>query len=403
MGDFSDFPREPRLAKYELQERFEADPRPHKISLLGGTFKTREGETARLECVRRAVERLHDRGLPSEYLDAAGYRPFLRASEQLVFGNASALRADGLFSAHTPGGTAALRLGADLLRSGTGSHRIWVSDPTWTNHVKVFEAAGLEVRAYPYYRAAERLLDFDALLSGVGKIPAGDTLFLQASTHNPTCLDPTPVQWCRLAEIAAARGLLPFFDVAFFGFHTGVEADLCGLRTFAASGREMLVAASYAKSFGIYNERVGSLTLLGASEPTENAFRRVEHLIRTSYSNPPLHGAALMAELLADEALRDEWENELERIRARMAFVRRRMASRLKAAGVTRDLGHLMRERGLFTRIDLAEGDSDALREEHAIHVPPSGWINVTMITDRDLERVCRALAPFFEPSRVKT
>lgn len=388
----------PPLARTVFLERFAADPRADKLLLAGGTFKEERGNTPLLESVRIATERVHARGISRDYLPITGDPALIDAMEQLLFGATFSQLENRLRTAHTPGGTAALWIGANFLKSAFPNARIHVSDPTWGNHVKVFEQAGLEVATYPYYDAHARTLRFEEMLQTVEQIPAGEILFLQAATHNPTGLDPDLAQWRQLRDVVRKRRLLPFFDVAFFGFANGLAEDLAGLRLCCEDGGELLVATSLSKSMSLYNERVGTLSIVAAS-PTNagNAFSRVEHLIRGSYSNPPLHGAAIAAEVLGDPDLFLLWTNELAAVRKRIAQVRKRFAGSFTKLRPTGNFSYISREHGLFTKFDLREGAIDELRENHALHLGSGGRCNVTAVPDARFEHVCDLIAALLE------
>ncbi len=378
-----------------------ADPRPDKILAATGAWKNERGETPRFECVRVAEDRIRQQDPCRDYLEPAGYLPLCESMQRLLFADEHQMTPDGasvpaawpVRTIHTPGGTAALRLGADLINTAAGRKAIWVSDPTWGNHLKVFRAAGLTVQTYPY-PVENGLLHADRLLESVEAIPEGDVLMLQASTHNPACVDLSLEDWQQLAGIVARRELFPFFDAAFFGFTDGVDEDLAGLRTILAATREAIVVTSLSKSFALYNRRVGTLSIIGRTETaTVNAFEQARHLIRASYSNPPFEGAAVVAEVLCDRHLYAMWEQELERVRARMGGCREDLVRRLREYGVERDLTSLTRERGLFTRFDLTPEQIRTLQAEQAIYLSPTGWLNVTAIADHQTDRFCRCVS----------
>jgi aromatic-amino-acid transaminase len=337
---------------------------------------------------------VHDRELSRDYLPVTGEAAFIDAIESLLCGEQHEKIAPRIRTAHTPGGTAALWIGATLLRSTHPNSAIWVSDPTWGNHIKVFEQAGHTVRSFPWHADQTRRLNFGSIQAAIQGIPEHDVVFLQASTHNPTGLDPALEQWRELRGIIRRRNLVPFVDVAFFGFAEGLREDLAGLSLLLEDGGDLLVATSLSKSMSFYNERVGSLSVVGSTaHAAENAFSYVEHLIRGSYSNPPLHGAAIAAEVLRDAELRAMWEQELAAIRSRIASMRERLVTRLHELAPEQELGHISTERGLFTRFDLADGAVDQIRESHAIHLGSGGRANVTAIPDVRFDDVCRVLA----------
>lgn len=387
----------PEMPKYRILEQFIEDPRPDKLLLSSGAFKNERAETPLFESVRLATARVQQRGLPRDYLDIAGYQPFVDAMERLIFGDThDVLTHNRIQTAHTPGGTAALRIAAELLRSVRPDAAVWVSDPTWGNHVKVFEAAGLSVGRYAYYNAGARALDFAKMLDSLRRIPERDAVFFQAATHNPTCIDPTVEQWRELAHVVQGRELLPVFDVAFFGFQSGIREDLEGMLSFCGPGRELVIATSQSKSFAMYNERVGTLSIVAATaEDAARTFSHVRHLIRASYSNPPLHGAAIIAEILTDPELFATWKKDLQQVRDRMRHCRELLVERLRARGVERDLSYVLRERGMFTQIALTEEQLQELRVRDAIHLSRDGRLNLTALTDRQMERFCDVLARY--------
>jgi len=390
----------PPMQKFQLIEQYLADRRPEKILAATGAYKNERAETPLFECVRIAEDRLRERGPLRDYLEPAGYLPFREAMQRLLscsepqstWGETAPQFDWSIRTIHTPGGTAALRLGADLLNSARPGKTIWVSEPTWGNHRKVFQSAGLAVKTYPY-PVENGLLDVDQLLASIEAIPGGDVLMLQASTHNPTCIDLTIENWRQLAAIVARRELVPFFDVAFFGFTDGLREDLAGFRTILATDCEAIVATSLSKSFALYNRRVGTLSIIGTTDAAaENAFQHARHLVRANYSNPPLEGAALVAEILTDQHLFSIWERELERIRARMRRCREEITRLLCENGVARDLSCITRERGLFSRLDVTPEHTERLRIKQAIYLSPTGWFNVTAIADNQIDRFCRSV-----------
>jgi aspartate/tyrosine/aromatic aminotransferase len=396
MSRFAEVPRLPRIPKYEFRERFDADPRPDKMLVSTGAYKNEKGELPRFDCVRIATDRIRKREMSKYYLDVTGYEPFTQAVNRFLFGESSSiLLHDRVITAHTPGGTVALRLGADFIRSQWPDVSIWVSDPTWGNHIRVFQTAGLSVKEYRYYDAATKDLDFDGLMATVRKIPNGDVLFLQASAHNPTCIDLKPEQWRQLAGVAADKRLLPFFDVAFFGFSKGMREDLEGLMIFCEQVDDLLIALSFSKSFALYNDRIGAFSIVSSSrEDALNVNSHIRPLIRANYSNPPLEGAAVVTAILDDPELTEMWKRDITAIRERIQATRKRLHEGLMSHGVRKDLSHLLRERGLFTTLDLSPEEIDRLRVDHGIHISSAGRINVTSMRDEQVDRFCEIASP---------
>jgi len=382
-----------------FQERFAADPRPDKMLVSVGPYKNEHGELPQFECVRIASERVRQKGLSKYYLDVAGYQPFRDAVNRFLFGAASELITQGrIITNHTPGGTAALRMGADFIKSQWPELAIWVSDPTWGNHIRVFETAGLAVKRYPYYDAQRREFKIDDLLANIEKIPDGDVIFLQASTHNPTCMDPTPDEWARLAKLVAAKRLLPFFDIAFFGFSNGIREDLAGLMVFSEVVDDWMIALSFSKSFALYNDRIGAFAMIGSSKnAVMNVNSHIRPLIRANYSNPPLDGAAVVTEILESPKLYQMWVSEIGKVRRRIETTRKQIVQGLVSQGVERDLTYLLREKGLFTTLDISPEHIDELREVHGIHISSAGRINVTSMTDHQIDRFCQIVSGYIK------
>ena len=381
----------PRLEKYVFQEKFARDTRPGKILASTGAYKNIKGEIPQFQSVQIATRRVREKKLSKAYLDIAGYPPFRAAVDQFLFGGIEDLLAEKrVITIHTPGGTAALRIGADFIQSQWPGTPIWVSDPTWGNHIKVFETAGLTVRKFPYYDASRKTFDLEALLANIEAIPDGNVIFFQGSTHNPTCIDPEPEDWVHIAKLVAKKGLLPFFDVAFFGFSNGIGEDLKGLRIICEKVDDLILAASFSKSFALYNDRIGVLSVLGSTgEAAQNVYSHLRHLIRANYSNPPLYGAAVVTEILIDPDLYQVWEREIAGIRLRIHTNRERLVEVFKSLGVSRDLSHILREKGLFTNLTLPLESIQELQDLQGIYISSTGRINVTAMTDEELDHFC--------------
>jgi aspartate aminotransferase len=378
-----------------LTEAFRRDTNPHKVNLGVGIFMDAHGKTPTLAAVRAAEARLLEKDAPKTYLPIPGDATYGAAVRELLFGAGSeVVTQNRARTAHTPGGTGALRVAGDFLRAVLGKKRIFLSDPTWANHNKVFAAAGLEIATYPYYDAATRGLDFEGMRAALAKLGPDDVVLLHGCCHNPTGVDPTPEQWAALADVWAERGFVALFDLAYQGFGQGLEEDVVAVRAFAARGRELLVCSSYSKNFGLYNERVGALTLVAGDDgAAERAFSHVKATVRANYSNPPMHGAALVSTILGDAALRAQWEEELTGMRRRIRTMREALVQGLKAQGVAQDFSFLTQQNGMFSYTGLTAAQVDALRERFAVYVVRSGRINVAGITEQNLPYLCEAIA----------
>ncbi len=378
-----------------LAEAFDNDPNPAKLNLSIGVYKDADGKTPILRAVKRAEELILRNEATKSYLGIDGMPEYAAAARALIFGADHPIVADQLaVTAHTPGGTGALRVAADFIRKIKGDARVWVSQPTWPNHPNVFRAAGLAVDVYPYFDAAANSLAFDQMLAALGKIPAGDVVVLHGCCHNPTGIDPTPAQWAAIAEVIAAREWLPLFDFAYQGFAEGLREDAAGILALWRPGREMLIASSYSKNFGLYNERVGALTLVaGTPAVAQAALSHIKTCIRVNYSNPPAHGAQIVTTILGSPELRAEWEEEVAGMRSRIRDMRRRFVAGLAAQGVARDFSFIERQHGMFSFTGLTKDQVRRLRDAYSIYIVDSGRINVAGITETNLPVLCKALA----------
>lgn len=378
-----------------LTAAFQRDPNPTKINLGVGVYRDADGSTPVFASVKQAEERLLAREKSKNYLPIEGSPEYAAAVQELLFGSGHPLLGNGCaVTAQAPGGTGALRVAADLLAAHFPGTTVWLSDPTWANHPKVFGAAGLPVRTYPYFDAGRNEVDAQAMLAGLEQAPAGDVVLLHACCHNPTGADPSLPQWQRLAALLAERGLVPLVDFAYQGLGDGLREDAAGLAALVQTGAELLVASSFSKNFGLYNERVGALTLVARdAETAQRALSQLRIAVRTNYSNPPAHGAAIVAQVLGDASLRQQWEEEVARMRGRINGMRELLVETLKAKGVRRDFGYIRRQRGMFSFSGLTAPQVQRLRDEYAIYVVGGGRVNVAGMTKANMDRLCTAIA----------
>ena len=378
-----------------LTEAFKKDARPGKINLGVGVYKDADNNTAIFQSVKRAEERLLRVESSKTYMPIPGAPEYGAAVQRLLFGAGHEILASKrAVTAHTPGGTGALRVGGDFLRKLFPGSRLWISAPTWENHAGVFKAAGLEVMTYPYYDADNKRLAFEEMMRAIETVPQGDIVLFHACCHNPSGMDPDQAQWRALAEAGKRRGVLPFFDFAYQGLGDGLEEDAAGLRAFCRPGCELLVSSSFSKNFSLYNERVGALTLVAASEEAaQRAFSQLKTCIRTNYSNPPAHGASIITAILGDPELRALWESEVTEMRNRINGMRLLFVETLKAKGVTRDFSFITRQKGMFSFSGLTKAQVDALREKYGIYVVGSGRINVAAMTPSNMDALCQAIS----------
>lgn len=377
-----------------LADLFRADDRPNKINLGIGVYKDETGKTPVLTSVKKAEQYLLEHETSKNYLSIDGLPDFAHCTQELLFGQGNALIAAGRArTAQTPGGTGALRVAADFLSTQTSVKRVWVSNPSWPNHKNVFNAAGLEVCEYQYYDAANHTLDFDGMLASLKEVKAGDVVLFHGCCHNPTGIDPTAEQWQQLAQLSLANGWLPLFDFAYQGFARGLEEDAEGLRIFAASHQELIVASSYSKNFGLYNERVGAITLVAGDAATaDTAFSQVKYTIRANYSNPPSHGAAVVATILGNDALRTIWQQELSDMRQRIQRMRQLFVNTLADKGAHQDFSFIIKQNGMFSFSGLTKDQVIRLREEFGVYAVNSGRVNVAGMTPDNMSALCEAI-----------
>ncbi|MBO2603549.1 aspartate/tyrosine/aromatic aminotransferase [Shewanella algae] len=378
-----------------LTEAFKADPRTDKVNLGVGIYKDEAGQTPVLKSVKLAEAKLLEEEKTKSYLGIEGVALYNQAVQQLLFGKDNVIIADGrAVTAQAPGGTGSLRVAAEFVLSNTDSKTIWISNPTWANHKNIFETAGLEIKEYSYYQAETHALDFDAMMTDLQQASEGDLVLLHGCCHNPTGIDLNINQWQQVAKLCAEKGLVPMFDFAYQGFGTGIEEDAQGLRAVAALVPELLVANSFSKNFGLYNERIGAVTLVAKdSESAVRAFSQVKRTIRANYSNPPAHGAMIVSTILNDGGLNALWQQELTEMRQRIASMRTLFVESLKAEGVDRDFSFISRQNGMFSFSGLNKEQVARLKDEFGVYIVGSGRISVAGMTKTNMPVICKAIA----------
>ncbi len=375
-----------------LTETFNADPNANKINLAVGVFKDASGQTPVLKCVKQAEKLLLETEKTKTYLGIEGLPDYRKDVGQLLFG--STLDHNRLAIVQTPGGTGGVRVAADFVSQQFPGAKVWVSNPTWENHVNIFKAAGLETDNYRYLDASRTGLDFDAMLADLrDKTKPGDVVLLHACCHNPTGVDPTPAQWQEIAAVLAEKKLLPLVDFAYQGFGRGIEEDAEGLRAIVKQCPELLIASSFSKNFGLYSERVGAAVLVAQEAKAATAgLSQLKRVVRSNYSNPPRHGAAVVATVLANESLKQLWHQELTEMRARISDMRVALVKSLKQHGAKRDFDFLLTQSGMFSYTGLSQMQVDELKSKHHVYIVGSGRINVAGITPSNLEALSKAI-----------
>ena len=380
---------------FGLKKAYNIDSNPAKINLTVGVYKDDEGKTPIFRSVKLAEARLFEEEKSKAYLGIPGSSEYAAAVQALVFGaDHEVVTGSRAVTVQTPGGTGALRVGGELVKRLRRDARIWMSDPTWPNHPNVFAAAGLDLRTYPYYDASTNGLALERMISALRQIPEGDVVLLHGCCHNPTGVDPTPEQWARIADVIQERKLVSFVDFAYQGMGDGLRQDATGVLTLCRSGSEVLIASSFSKNFGLYNERVGALTVVTPSEQAAAAtLSHTEKVIRANYSNPPAHGAGIVATVMNDPTLRTQWEAEVHTMCERINRMRRLFVETLAAKGVAHDFTFIERQRGMFSYSGLTKEQAIALREKHSVYILDSGRINVAGMTEDNMDAICQAIA----------
>ena len=378
-----------------LTDEFKADTRTNKVNLGVGIYKNEAGLTPILESVKLAEQRLLKTEESKNYLGIEGVQAYNSAVQALLFGDDhQVVKNKRALTAQAPGGTGSLRVAAEFLVRNTEAKTIWVSNPTWANHKNIFQSASLTIKEYRYYKAETHDKDFDAMVEDLSSAKSGDLVLLHGCCHNPTGIDLTESQWHTVADICLKQELVPLFDFAYQGFGDGVDEDANGLRILANAVPELLIANSFSKNFGLYNERIGAVTIVAENEAdVKKAFSQVKSTIRGNYSNPPAHGALIVSTILADTELKTLWEVELKEMRERIAKMRTLFVETLKQEGVTQDFSFISRQNGMFSFSGLSKEQVAKLKDEHAVYIVGSGRISVAGMTKNNMPVICKAIA----------
>ena len=385
-------PRDPILG---LNEQFNADTNPSKVNLGVGVYFDDNGKLPLLECVQKAEDALMAKPTPRGYLPIDGIAAYDSAVKALVFGAESDVVQSGRVSTvQAIGGTGGLKIGADFLKKVSPNAKVLISDPSWENHRAIFQNAGFEVGNYRYYAAATRSIDFDGMLADLKAAAPGTIVVLHACCHNPTGYDLTPAQWDQVVEVVKAGNLTAFLDMAYQGFGHGIAEDGAVIGKFVAAGLNIFVSTSFSKSFSLYGERVGALSVV-ASDKDEAArvLSQLKIVIRTNYSNPPTHGGAVVAAVLNNPELRALWEKELGEMRVRIKAMRQTLVDGLKAAGVKLDMSFMTQQIGMFSYSGLTKEQMVRLRSEFGVYGTDTGRICVAALNSKNIDYVCRAIA----------
>jgi aromatic-amino-acid transaminase len=385
-------PRDPILG---LNEQYAADTNPNKVNLGVGMYYDENGRLPLLKCIAAAEQAMVETPFARGYLPIDGIADYDRAAQRLAFGDSSpALAEQRIATVQALGGTGALKVAADFLKRLQPQARALISGPSWENHRSLFNQAGFEVQTYPYYDNATHAVRFDAMLAALNAAAPGTVVVLHACCHNPTGCDLTPEQWAAVVASARQRGWTPVLDMAYQGFGQGLSEDAAAVRRFVDAGIDCLVATSFSKSFSLYGERVGALSVVCANaQEAQRVLSQLKVLIRANYSNPPTHGAKAVAAVLADAALRRLWEDELTQMRLRIREMRVSLIDKLRSAGVRQDMSFIGTQQGMFSYSGLTTPQMQRLRSEFGIYGVDSGRICVAALNPRNIDYVAQAIA----------
>ena len=385
-------PRDPILG---LNEQFNADTRPTKVNLGVGVYYDDQGRIPLLQAVQKAELARVQAAVARGYLPIEGIAGYNKGAQELVLGKNSPLIAAGrVLTMQALGGTGALKIGADFLKQLVPNAKVAISDPSWENHRALFERAGFVVENYAYYDAATHGLNFKGMLDSLNAMPAETIVVLHACCHNPTGVDATPEQWKQIAELVKAKNLIPFLDIAYQGFGDGLEPDAAAVRIFADMDMTMFISSSFSKSFSLYGERVGALTIVtGSKDESSRVLSQVKRVIRTNYSNPPTHGGTVVANVLNTPELFALWDQELAGMRERIRLMRTQLVDKLKEYGVKKNFDFVKQQRGMFSYSGMTAAQVDRLREEHGIYAVSSGRICVAALNSGNIDAVAKAMA----------
>jgi aromatic-amino-acid transaminase len=384
-------PRDPILG---ITEAFNADPNPRKVNLGVGVYVDDTGKVPLLECVKSAERQITERQSPRSYLPIDGLPVYDREVQRLLLGDVEMLRDGRVVTLQALGGTGGLKLGADFLRRFSPHAEVWISDPSWENHRALYEAAGFKVNTYPYYEPATHGLAFDRMMAELERLPAGAIVVLHACCHNPTGVDPTDTQWQRILQVVRSRAIVPVLDLAYQGFGEGLEQDGAVVRNFAATPGPLFISSSFSKSFSLYGERVGALTVVASDkEEATRVLSQIKRVARTNYSNPPAHGGEIVGTVLSSPELRKLWESELAGMRERIKHMRSQLVEHLHARVPNRSFEFVLRQRGMFSYSGLTKEQVLKLRSEHAVYAIDTGRICVAALNSRNIGYVADAIA----------
>jgi aspartate aminotransferase len=377
-----------------LSTAYKADPNPLKIDLGVGVYKDEQGHTPILSSVAKAQKLLLAKEDSKTYITPQGVPGYIDGMLQLLLGKGSKVMLENRVAAvQAPGGCGALRILAELIKRCNNELTVWVSDPTWANHIPLIGNAGLKIETYPYFNKADASINFDGMVETLAQVKSGDVVLLHGCCHNPTGADLTPDQWQTVLELAQKTGFIPFVDVAYQGFGDGLEQDAYGLRLLVENLPEVVIAASCSKNFGLYRERVGLAAMITADSKTRQAIQtQIQSIARGIYSMPPSYGGALVDIILSDDSLRTEWVAEVEAMRTRMQTLRGLLVSKLEEKGAQRDFSFVKEQKGMFSYLCITPEQVQEMRNKHSVYFVDSSRVNIAGISQSNVDALASAL-----------
>jgi len=378
-----------------LNEAFKNETSPNKINLGVGVYKNEAGDTPILECVKKAEKIILEKEKTKSYLSIQGTDEYTNIVKELILGKGNHVFAsNSVATIQSPGGTGALRIAADFIHKFMPKAKVWLSDPTWENHKQVFNSAGIETVFYPYYNAKTKWLYFDGLVETLLKIPSTDVILFHACCHNPTGVDISKEQWESIAKIALTRGFLVLFDFAYQGLGNGLDEDAFAIRLFADKIKNFMLSNSFSKNFGLYNERIGALTVVTENpDEAERVLSQLKTCVRANYSNPPAHGSSIITTIMSDPELSTLWLAELKEMRDRIQDYRQKLVNTLKEKGVKQNFDFIMKQRGMFSYTGLTPEQVNTLRKKYALYMVSNGRINLAGLNAKNIDKVAQYIS----------
>ncbi|CRK85639.1 Aspartate aminotransferase [Candidatus Providencia siddallii] len=377
-----------------VSDSFNNDLRKNKINLSVGVYRDFTGKVSVLDVVKKTEKFLLRNENSKNYLSIDGKTEFNQIVQKLIFGSGhEIITSKRVCTVQTIGGTGALHIAADFVAKQTDAKSVWISNPTWINHKNIFEAAGLKIKTYDYYDVINHNINFNAMLNDLSDSVSGDIIILHGCCHNPTGVDPTTEQWFKISDLCARKNILPVFDFAYHGFCKGINEDFESLRIFSKNNKEIIIATSFSKNFGLYNDRIGACTFVAKNSNNANRiFSQIKAIIRSKYSTPPAHGAEIVTTILSEESLKISWLKELKEMRDRIKYIRKILIERLKKISSKKNFDFIANQNGMFSLSGFTKKQIECLRDEFGIYILNTGRINIASITLDNINYLCDSI-----------